>query len=850
MSDGRSIREEMITKFLLTSSQPRHGMDQRAFMSLMCFNKMATEATELISLVTGSSAEFYIQPMLSNIGDIDIMMHAIDMLAIPAGSDPPTQLPAEFASRVAVYEIIDGDYPAYYEVMDREYPGYVFLTTFGILTECTDDGKYYAVQCERQLEPHAPPRGFSGYPMHGPASVGKWKIPAKQEERCVSISSADLVSCMRCLSWPPQAADWPKRKRSNGWPNSETVDHVLSDGCDVVAVSHQLLKQYEVMSCMQWRMSFSRAEIVLLNSWMPVQQIVYHVLRVYLKTKKLTESVDSPGAGKLCNYHIKTLMMWACEEKPTSWWTDSTNIVRICVELLHTLADRLTAAHMQHYFIAKGNLFDHPDHSHYNTIARTLKLTNRESFTKWFLKEYMKICDTVQHCHRPPEVSLLFDDASTTVELQNAFAAVLDYRLNGSVPKIEAWGSNTGVQFIIMSYTSTRSLKMRAFLCQMRHLAKMDPALPVCFRAAIFLNVAHETVKASLNDEKKKFYFDEMLDILVATCLHTFDDVRRCYNARRSSVLSLNMATMLMKVVANNPLSTVQLIEIELSKAYLYRALKLGSSDSGSTRLANVYLAVLYYTTGQYQRAVDHCTLETRPPDHSQRSSHVVPAELLPKTDDDVDSILGLAVFYQHVRTALLGKEQHEHQGNVLTAELFAHYLHLKCLAADCRLFRHTSSIDAVQRYRKYLCESPQMLTTDIILCRSATRAEYLPKDATVPDVICQAKTAKPDRLDTSELVELLQRSAVEHLTAFRQLEERICGSLHPVATTDYEALYAYKYAGYGRCLQLTTENVRTLMGFYMSSRLVDISSSSSSLNKHYRRKLVARKRHKCTVQT
>ena len=300
------------------------------------------------------------------------------------------------------------------------------------------------------------------------------------------------------------------------------------------------------------------------------------------------------------------------------------------------------------------------------------------------------------------------------------------------------------------------------------------------------------------------------------------------------------MATMLMKVVANNPHSTVQLIEIELSKAYLYRALKLGSSDSGSTCLANVYLAVLYYTTGQYQRALDHCTLKTRPPDHSPRSSHVVPGELLPKTDDDVDNILGLAVFYQHVRTALLGEEQQEHQGNVLTAELFAHYLHLKCLAADCRLFRHTSSIDAVQRYRKYLCESLQMLTTDIILCQSATGAEYLPKDATVPDVICQAKTAKPDLLDTSELVGLLQRSAVEHLTAFRQLEERICGSLHPVAATDYEALYAYKYAEYERCLQLATENVRTMMRFYMSSRLVDTSSFIIIIKQHYRRKLVA----------
>ena len=35
--------------------------------------------------------------------------------------------------------------------------------------------------------------------------------------------------------------------------------------------------------------------------------------------------------------------------------------------------------------------------------------------------------------------------------------------------------------------------------------------------------------------------------------------------------LSLSQAVELMKVIANNSRSTVQLIEIELSKAYLYR---------------------------------------------------------------------------------------------------------------------------------------------------------------------------------------------------------------------------------------------------------------------------------------
>jgi len=66
-------------------------------------------------------------------------------------------------------------------------------------------------------------------------------------------------------------------------------------------------------------------------------------------------------------------------------------------------------------------------------------------------------------------------------------------------------------------------------------------------------------------------------------------------------------------------------------------------------------------------------------------------------------------------------------------------------------------------------------------------------------------------QLDTSELVELLERSAVEHLTTFRQLQAREFGSLMKIVTTDFEAMYAYKCGE--RCLQLSTQNVHTLIG-------------------------------------
>ena len=63
------------------------------------------------------------------------------------------------------------------------------------------------------------------------------------------------------------------------------------------------------MSKHQFRLSFSRAEIVLLNSWMPVRQIVYHMLRFFVKTERLADITDSTGTKILA---IITLKHWCC----------------------------------------------------------------------------------------------------------------------------------------------------------------------------------------------------------------------------------------------------------------------------------------------------------------------------------------------------------------------------------------------------------------------------------------------------------------------------------------------------------------------------------------------------------
>ena len=72
--------------------------------------------------------------------------------------------------------------------------------------------------------------------------------------------------------------------------------------------------------------------------------------------------------------------------------------------------------------------------------------------------------------------------------------------------------------------------------------------------------------------------------------------------------------------------------------------------------------------------------------------------------------------------------------------------------------------------------------------------------------------SSDPSELNASEVVELLQKSAVEHMTVYRQLLARNFSSVASVVTTDFEALYAYKRGDYQQCLRLSTQNVYTLL--------------------------------------
>ena len=81
---------EIVSKFLLNTCRSRRGLNYNALFGLTHIAALATvrgsvrgstedKETEYIPIATGSAAEFYIEPILSCVGDIDIMISSIVM---------------------------------------------------------------------------------------------------------------------------------------------------------------------------------------------------------------------------------------------------------------------------------------------------------------------------------------------------------------------------------------------------------------------------------------------------------------------------------------------------------------------------------------------------------------------------------------------------------------------------------------------------------------------------------------------------------------------------------------------------------------------------------------------------
>jgi len=639
-----SVVSDIVTKFLLNTCRLRPRLTRHAIQAALVCSEAATRQADTIPLITGSAAEFYIEPMLPHVGDIDVMNHFSTELAIPRGHPPPTQLPAEFSDYVRVCEIVDS-----------HLPGYVYLQLRYLLTKCIDNDtfKHFAYDNGLYLSLYRS-RPAKGDYIHGPAMC-------RDHSKTSVLLSTDAVHCVRCLSWPPQAADWPTRHRNYDWPDTATADHVVRDGCDVVQVAHRQCKQDEWMSECQWRLSFSRAEIILINSWMPVQQVVYHMLRVFVKSALLANSEANEA---LSNYHFKTLMLWASEVKSSSFWTYGLNLVRICVELLHTLSVWLTDERCPHYFIASCNLIQ--NFLGVQLIASQLMSIDEMWLSRWFVNNYIRKCSLL--C--PDSVSSLFNDVTMTMKLQNAVSAVVNWRLSTALK--DTWHAICLAEFLITCYISCYSLTVRSCVWWITELAKADTLLAAYFTAVVFLYVTHKIPNTG--------FTNELMDVLATV------------SGQRNSELSLSKVNKL-KVVANGSqdstkfrtikpsssteLNTSELLELLQQSAVqhltTYRQWEARDFGSVVTIVTTDFEALYAYKHGDYQWCLQLSTQNVNTLLYAVCMPQILTTlELIQLLDDDIVSLTAL--------TLIVNPSWRYKAGNVCISQLtLSLYLMTQC---------------------------------------------------------------------------------------------------------------------------------------------------------------------------
>src|SRR6218665_427957 len=335
------------------------------------------------SICCGSSAEFYIRPLHPCIDDIDYLLPRADELAFSGNSPVLPSDASGLADSIMCLKI--ESCPWYPSFAQLQYVGkmkYNWKHKMYEFNHTHFTNRYWTIDsAKRQVVFKSRSKIISRTlsTVSGPA------IQFKQTDK--HFTEHDVVDSVWCPQWPNDAKNWPTRPRKFGWPMIDTISKVVQNGCHVVCVQNPCLKCDE--NHRLWRLSFSVAEVTLIQSWTQIQQIVYHLLRFFAKRELIQKDCQKEDEV-LCTYHLKTLMLWTCEEMAPERWNTS-SVITICFELLKKLSEWLKRRYCPNYFIPEANLFR--ETLSLTMLNKTVKRLNEFSSSRilcdWFVQNYI-----------------------------------------------------------------------------------------------------------------------------------------------------------------------------------------------------------------------------------------------------------------------------------------------------------------------------------------------------------------------------------------------------------------------------------------------------------------------------
>src|SRR6218665_3265838 len=463
----------------------------------------------------------------------------------------------------------------------------------------------------------------------------------------------DYLRSVWCPHWPEEAHGLLNRPRNNGWPTTDIICEVLQNGCHVVWIQHRSSRNDDL----QWRFSFSLAEVIFIQSWTQTQQIVYHLLRFFAKRELIQK--DRPKEDEvLCTYHLKTLMLWSCESKKREWW-NSACVITICSELLKQLSEWLRSRHCGNYFIPEANLFgDEPRPQILEKIVKQLNtFFNSEMLCDWFVEHYVlpfirsNFRPTEQMEHRVYYMVFLFErwkvNYLNSLELLLCKTFVYLHQCISTIKIV----LNSGIRRIFETAGTSRNVELKA-IRKMKWLPIIQNVS--CFmhhdKLIYILHIAYSLGCGEISWDGSLFV--EFVNAIsnqskvIRSLYHNFPKIS---STKSNRFQFLRAQDLLRNLTGSNCRSESKLLSL-IAKQSLRKALQFDSTtcvSDGIVPASLAYLAALHFASSEYQEATRLCSAVLMDQTSNGHKETLNPGCLL--YIDDVARVVGLCVLQKRI---------------------------------------------------------------------------------------------------------------------------------------------------------------------------------------------------------
>ncbi|KAF0288897.1 hypothetical protein FJT64_012786 [Amphibalanus amphitrite] len=147
----------------------------------------------------------------------------------------------------------------------------------------------------------------------------------------------DHVPCLRLPVWPGREA-FLSRRRVHEFPSAAARQELCQFGVHMVPTG----REGSATELYEWRLSFSRAEVVAIHQLTATQRAV-------VKSVKRMKSYMKEGGAtpSLKSYYIKTAMLWLAQDRPADSWT---GVVDGLATILDWLQQHIAAGSLPCFF--------------------------------------------------------------------------------------------------------------------------------------------------------------------------------------------------------------------------------------------------------------------------------------------------------------------------------------------------------------------------------------------------------------------------------------------------------------------------------------------------------------------